>query len=308
MSSTSRYSPPNLETAPHPPYLFTKNDPYNRHAPIDFVMPRLLESREYMRSIRAFSVPADTLAVWYLGQNGFLLKDVAGPLIGLDLYLTNSCARSFAHLPFRLDRQLPIFIEPEDLDIDVFITTHSHDDHADPETIRRLTSFDNTTFVGPFDSLRVYSECGVPESHRRLIHPGETIQLSATTTVHATFALPTDATDLNHTGMLLEFANGIRFFNTGDTAYSDRLAALLPEEVDICTICINGGFHNLAPLEAAAIVKAIRPRVVVPCHYDMMVNNVGSPDMFRAALDLVGSEATFSLLPYYQPWLYSRQD
>ena len=103
------------------------------------------------------------------------------------------------------------------------------------------------------------------------------------------------------------FANGIRFYNSGDTAYTERLAGLLPTDVDICAICINGGFHNLSPLQAATIVKEIRPRVVVPCHYDMMVNNVGSPDMFRVALDFVGSDASCFVMNYYQPWLYRRR-
>jgi L-ascorbate metabolism protein UlaG (beta-lactamase superfamily) len=64
---------------------------------------------------------------------------------------------------------------------------------------------------------------------------------------------------------------------------------------------------QLVPLQAATIVKANRPRVVVPCHYDMMVNNVGSPDMFRVALDFVGSDASCFVMNYYQPWLYRRR-
>ena len=92
-----------------------------------------------MDSIRTYEVPSDSLAVWFLGQNGFLLKSASAPLIGIDLYLSDSCAETFSHLPFRLNRQLPVFIEPEDLDVDVFITTHSHHDHADPETISRLS-------------------------------------------------------------------------------------------------------------------------------------------------------------------------
>ena len=288
-------------------YVFTRNDPYARTAPIQLVVPQVLESREYMRSIRQFPVPPDSVAVWYLGQNGFLLKTPAGSLIGIDLYLTNSCATSFAHLPFRLDRQLPIFIEPEDLDVDVFLTTHSHDDHADPETIRRLTKDATTLFLGPFDSMRVYRECGVPADSCRPLHPGETIELGDRTTVRGTFALPTDDTDLNHIGILLEFPNGIRFYNSGDTAYTERLAALLPKTVDICAICMNGGFHNLAPTQAAAIANALRPRVVIPCHYDMMINNVGSPEMLRVALDLIGSEAAFVQMKYYEPWLYRQQ-
>jgi L-ascorbate 6-phosphate lactonase len=265
-----------------------------------------MESQQYMRSIRQFAVPADAFAVWYLGQNGFILKDPDGLLIGIDLYLSNSCAKTFSHLPYRLDRQLPVFIEPEDLDIDVFITTHSHDDHADPETIRRIRQSAATLFVGPFDSMRVYRECGVEESRRRLIHPSETVDLGSSVSAQATFALPTDATDLNHTGVLLRFPNGLTFFNTGDTAYADRLAALLPSGIDVCAICINGGFHNLSATDAAAIVKAIQPRVAIPCHYDMLVNNVSSPEMLRVAMEAACCDAQFVGLRYYQPWLYQR--
>lgn len=288
-------------------YVFSRNDPYDRDAPIQFVVPQRMGSRSYMGSIRDFQPPADAIAIWYLGQNGFILKGPEGPLIGIDLYLSNSCASKFAHLHFRLDRQLPIFIEPEDLDIDVFITTHSHDDHADPETLRRVNK-QHMEFIGPVDSVRVYRNCGAPEASIRTIHPGETVQLSSSTSVQATFALPTDATDLNHTGVLCRFANEIAFYNTGDTAYAEVLARLLPTEVDICAICINGGFHNLTAGEAASIVKQIRPKVVVPCHYDMMINNVGSPEMLRVAMDLNGSSAPVKIMRYYEPWLYRKID
>lgn len=283
---------------------FTRNDPFDHNARILPVLPALISSREFMTSIRSFKVPTDAIAVWYFGQNGFVLKDESGLLIGIDLYLTNSCAASFAHLPYRLDRQLPVFVEPEDLDIDVFFTTHSHDDHCDPETLRRLSKRDQMMFVGPFDSQRRYREAGLRDCS--LIHPGESLSLSDGVVLQAGFALPTDDTDLNHTGALLSFANGIRFYNTGDTAYAPRLAALLPRDVDVCAICINGGFHNLAAEQAADILCAINPKVAIPCHYDMMVNNVGSPGMFRVALENAGSNAVFQQMRYYEPWVYQR--
>ncbi len=292
----------------HPAYVFTRNNPYDREAAIEMVLPQLLDSATYMRSIREFQVPGDALAIWYMGQNGFLLKSRDSPLIGIDLYLSNSCTTTFAHLPFRLDRQVPVFIEPEDLDVDVFITTHSHDDHADPETIRRMRKDRGTIFVGPFDSQRVFAECGVQAAVCSLIHPGERLELGQGTSLLATFAMPTDATDLNHTGALLEFPNGIRFYDTGDTGYAPRLPVLLPQEVDVCAICINGGFHNLVPLQAAEILKVIRPRVATPCHYDMLVNNVGSPEMLRVAMDVLGVDAVFFQMKYYEPWVYVRHE
>jgi len=286
-------------------YIFSKNDPYDRTASIQYVIPKLMESKHFMKSIREYQPPPNALAIWYLGQNGFILKDDSSPLIGVDLYLTNSCASTYAHLPYRLDRQLPVFINPEDLDIDIFVTTHSHQDHADPETIVR-TKKSTAKFVGPFDSCRLYRECGVQEANYRLIHPGENLELGNSTSLQGTFALPTDDTDLNHAGMLFRFANGITFYNSGDTAYAERLAALLPADVDICAICINGGFHNLSPAEAAAIVHVMRPRVVIPCHYDMMINNVGSPEMLRIAMALIGSRAAFKMMRYYEPWIYQK--
>lgn len=289
-------------------YNFSRNDPFDRTAPITMVIDPAMTSQAFMRSIRDLPVAADAIAIWFLGQNGFILKNSAGTLFGIDLYLTNSCAEIFAHEPFRLDRQLPVFIEPEDLDIDVFITTHSHVDHADPQTIRRIDKSRVREFIGPWDSIPVYKANGVPAALTSLIHPGQRIEWPDGTKIGATFALPTDDTDLNHTGVLIEFANGIRFLNSGDTAYAPRLHALLPTDVDICTICINGGFHNLSAVDAAEIVKEIRPRIAIPCHYDMMVNNVSDPDMFRAALVLVGSDAAFHQLRYYEPWLYRRAD
>ena len=74
-------------------FAFDRNDPYDRES----------------------KVPADALAIWYLGQNGFILKASKGPVIGIDLYLSNSCAAKFSHLPFRFDRQIPVFVEPEGL-------------------------------------------------------------------------------------------------------------------------------------------------------------------------------------------------
>lgn len=284
-------------------FVSTQNSAYDSSSPVELITARLQSSATYMESIRSFEPPCGALTVWFFGQNGFLLKEAGGPLIGIDLYLSDSCAGRFGDLPYRLNRQLPVFVEPEDLDVDIFLTTHSHDDHADPETLIRMRK-DDTLFVGPFDSVVRYQECGVSADSCRLIHPGQQLDLGVSTTVTGTFAMPTDATDLNHVGLLFRFSSGISFYDTGDTTYSERLLRLLPSGVDICAICINGGYHNLSAQEAATVVKAVRPRVVIPCHYDMMINNIGSPEMFRVALDNLHSDAEFTLLKYYEPWVY----
>lgn len=287
-------------------YNFTQNNPYDKKATIQLVLPAQMDSKKYMQSIREFPVPEKSIAVWYLGQNGFILKPDHGPLVAIDPYLTNSCASLFNDsYPFRLDRQLPIFIEPEDLDVDIFLVTHSHTDHTDPQTISRLTIKNSARFAGPWEAYRDLPKWGIPGENAILIHSNQTLELDGIK-ITGTFALPTDHTDLNHLGYLIEFGNGIRFYNSGDTAYFDLYARLNPVDVDICAICINGGFHNLSHMDAARIVKEIHPKVVIPCHYDMMVNNVGNPEMLHTAMQVLNCKSEFVELPYYQPWIYTR--
>src|ERR1700761_4947230 len=148
----------------HPLNWLTAPDPFEKSHAAPLVVEQRIPSAQFMGSIRGYKVPSNGLAIWFLGQNGFILKDPSGLLIGIDLYLTNSCARLYSHLPFRLDRQLPIFIEPEDLDVDFFVTTHSHDDHADPETIERhRVASRNTKYIGPWQSIQKYRNLGVEE-------------------------------------------------------------------------------------------------------------------------------------------------
>lgn len=39
-----------------------------------------------------------------------------------------------------------------------------------------------------------------------------------------------------------------------------------------------------------------------------MVNNIGSPESFREALDEAGADAILVLMKYYEPWLYRRHE
>lgn len=286
-------------------YDYTQNDPYDRTSPIRLVVEPKLASREFMKSIHAFPVPTGSVAFWFLGQNCFIIKPSSGPLCIIDPYLTDSIAERHPELPFRANRQLPIFIKPEDLEVDVVLCTHSHGDHTDTETIRRIPKT-RTRFVGPYQSCVKFRECDVPEDRISLVHPKEQLDLGGGVRLHGVFAMPTDDTDLNHMGFVFDLPGNVRYYNSGDTAYADLLGHVKGFEVDVCTICINGGFLNLSHFDAARIVKMIEPRVVIPCHYDLMVNNVGSPDMFRASLDIVGARARFVMLDYYEPWVYGQ--
>lgn len=257
-----------------------------------------------MRQIREFVVPRKAVALWWFGQSGYMLKSPEGVLASVDLYLSDACASIQNGLDLR--RRVPVFIEPEDLDVDIFACTHNHPDHTDPETIRRLRNKDTATFVGPHPCCDVYAREGV---ERGRIVPAWPVWEMEHRDVHidGTFALPTDTTDLNHMGYVFRFGGGPRVYITGDTDYSELLVAAGAHSPDLMITCINGGFNNMSHWEAADIAGKIKPRAAIPCHYDMFADNAIDPKQFRASLILRAPGVRYQELSYATPLVFSTE-
>src|SRR3954470_1971317 len=142
-----------------------------------------------MRQIREYAVPKGSVALWWFGQNGYIFKSPEGTVASVDLYLTDSCAHIQNGLDLR--RQVPVFIEPEELDVDVFTCTHNHPDHTDRDTIRRLRHKDAVAFVGPHPTCEAYEEEQVEQS--RIIPSWPSCEIEQHDLhITGTFALPTD--------------------------------------------------------------------------------------------------------------------
>lgn len=254
-----------------------------------------------MQQIRQVRPPAGSLALWWLGQMGYIFKSPGGTTLGIDLYLSNSCAPLEPGLDLR--RRVPVLIEPEELEVDVFACTHNHQDHTDPETLRRLRSKHSARFVGPPPSCAVFRTEGVPEDRIHMIWPDGEFRL-ADLTLRGVFALPTDATDLNHLGYLIRFGDGPTAYLTGDTADHELLAAAVRVRPQVMIACINGGFGNLSHWQAAGLAARLAPEVAVPCHYDLFPDNAADPRQFRAALAVRAPQVRYRELEYGKLWIY----
>jgi L-ascorbate 6-phosphate lactonase len=256
-----------------------------------------------MDEIRAFKAPRGSVAVWWLGQNGFIFKTPEGTLAGVDLYLTNSCDGIAPGVD--LSRKVPVLIEPEDVRLDVYACTHNHQDHTDPETIRRLRSKDTMQFVGPHPSCDVFRREGVESGRIVPAWPDCDIE-HKDIRIRGTFAMPTDDTDLNHMGFVLEFGGGPKVYITGDTDYHELLLSAAKHRPDVMITCINGGFNNLSHWEAADLAGKVKPRAAVPCHYDMFPDNSVDPKQFEAALKLKAPDVRYMHLEHGRPVLIER--
>ena len=255
-----------------------------------------------MKEIRAFPVPKGSVAMWWFGQNGYIFKSPEGTLCSVDLYLTDSCASLGVNID--LKRQIPILIPPEDIDVDVFACTHNHQDHTDPETIRNLRNKDTMRFVGPHPSCQTYIQEGIESGRITPSWPDCFIE-HKDIQIHGTFALPTDTTDLNHMGFVMRFGSGPSIYVTGDTDHSELLLDVTKHKPDAVITCINGGFNNLSHWEAADLVGKIKPKVAIPCHYDMFADNSADPQQFRAAMQLRAEGVTYKQLRHGEPWILS---
>ena len=81
-------------------------------------------------------------------------------------------------------------------------------------------------------------------------------------------------------GLLLTLGEK-RIYFMGDTAYRpDLLENSALQDVDLLILPINGAFGNLNEDEAASVVKRLKPRRAVPCHYWNFAEHGGDPFAF----------------------------
>lgn len=256
-----------------------------------------------MEAIRATKLARRSFALWFLGQNGWVLKSPSGFVMAVDPYLTDACKGRRPYLDQA--RQVPVLIPPEELRVDLFACTHSHLDHAEPATIKGALAAGTERFLGPGEAVGVFVEAGVPEEACVLTWPND-VKEFADIRLTGTFALPTDHTDLTHMGFVIEVDEGPKLYITGDTAATDLLWTAARHQPDAMAVCINAGFNNLSHWQAAQFVKVVDPELAIPCHYDMFKDNSCSPHMFRASLAIQGIGEKYHEMTYGEPLIYAR--
>jgi L-ascorbate metabolism protein UlaG (beta-lactamase superfamily) len=107
-------------------------------------------------------VPPGRLALCWLGGAGFVFKTASGRIVAVDPYLSDSLDHTYSwkRLPIS-----PIAMAPAELQADLVLATHAHEDHLDPETIPELVRASQALVAGP---LR---PCSRTTSRRRARKP-----------------------------------------------------------------------------------------------------------------------------------------
>jgi L-ascorbate 6-phosphate lactonase len=218
---------------------------------------------ELWEEIRTFKVPEGRVTIWWLYQAGVVLKTPAGVIALVDAYLSNAVARSYG-----IERLAPALLDPSEVDADVILATHSHEDHLDPDSIRPFLSHPRTTFVGPPLAVAKVEAAGVEPARTMAVARGDEVRIGdlsiravAANHVFAPEPVP-DAV-----GYILEAA-GVSVYHSGDTLFDERIERDT-RGVTLALVPINGTAGNMDVAGAADLARRQAPAVAVPFHYGL---------------------------------------
>ena len=90
-------------------------------------------------------------------------------------------------------------------------------------------------------------------------------------------------------GFIFEMG-GKKIYHAGDTGLMADMALLAEEDIDVALLPI-GDVYTMGPADALRAVKMIRPKLVIPMHYDTFPPIAQDPDAFAAAVQAAGFQA-----------------
>ncbi|WP_411963540.1 MBL fold metallo-hydrolase [Haloferax sp. YSMS24] len=235
----------------------------------------------------------ETVAIWYLGCNGFVLKGSEGTTVFIDPYVGIGS-------PPRTVRMIPVPFDPEDVtEADAILATHEHTDHVHGPSQAPILENTGATFVAPDDSISVayddeawFDDYDLSDDQFEEISEGDTIEIGEFT-VHVEPAYDPDAT--HPVSYVFEHESGT-FFHGGDTKPAEEFTDI-GERYDIdLGILAFGTVGNIADkqtgepvrtkwyndenqiIEAASDLNLDR---LLPSHWDMWKGMTSDPKVLH---------------------------
>ena len=238
-------------------------------------------SSKFGQQIRDTKVGLGDLAIFWIAQAGFVYKTSTDKLIYVDPYLSNCVNRLLSHLYYGFKRIMLTPIEPEEVEADWVVCTHSHPDHFDYDAIPILAQNPRIKFVAAPDCHAEFQKLGVPADKYTIMERGKTLDYGdfSLTGIYADHGeLAPDAL-----GVVLQVGD-IKVWQVGDTAYRpDMWQDVFAMGVDVIVPPINGAFGNLDGVQAAKLAHDAGAKIAIPCHFWMFAEHGGDPAQFLDA-------------------------
>jgi L-ascorbate 6-phosphate lactonase len=254
--------------------------------------------------IHSTKVEKGEIALFYLAQAGFCMKASGNKIVVIDAYLSDAAERLFS-----FKRMIPAVIKAEEVDADLYLSTHSHIDHLDTDTLPVISKNRKTFFIGSPDCEELYRHNNISKDRYHILKlseewNGKGISIKAVYADHGDLAPEA-------IGMLIDI-EGIKIYHAGDTCFSpDKIKASINSDVDIMIAPINGQYGNLNASEACKLAVLLTPKVVIASHFWMFLQHVseggvGDPATFLKESEKLPKEIKAMVMAPGELFIYSK--
>ena len=251
--------------------------------------------RTPLDGLRELPTGSGRVGVTWLGQSGFALRSGETTLL-IDPFLS-------PHQGRRYESALPA---ASATGIDLVFCSHEHADHFDAGSAPAIAKASpGATFVVPAPIVDMVTEAGIARDRVLGVQPGETHELDgiAVRPVPARhgvtmadaygFGQELSGGLIRFVGFVLEM-DGVRIYHAGDTIHYEGMEATVGAlRPHIALLPVNGRHAereargivgNLNEREAAWLAATIGSETLIPMHYDLFTQNLGSaPEVVEAA-------------------------
>lgn len=256
-----------------------------------------------LSEIQGTCLGEDALALWFLGQCGYVLKYRSTTIL-IDPVLNDLTAPDGSSR-----RHYPAPFAPDALEPDFVLCTHAHADHMAPPTLRAIARrYPKAKFLLPEGCAALGADLGMQELLTML--PGQMRVLTDALSVTALSAAhPVHIREKGNPAMALGYCltlGDIRLVHLGDTYLTEELLHDLDsmEPPHVFLVPINGSdrfrdmrscIGNMEAEEAAKLAARLGADLTMPTHFDMVFDNTVDPLRFAAELRRIRPSAKWHI-------------
>ena len=260
------------------------------------------------------------VALFYLGQVGFLIKYREKYLL-IDGYLSDYVDRNCCSELVRWVRKYPAPISAEELDfVDYVFCTHTHYDHADPETLATLARVNRKAkYIVSAANVPVIAGYGVKKSDILGLHADcktvleEGIAVTAVPAAHEVFHIDANG-DYAEVGFGITLGD-ITIFHAGDGCPYEGLTERIAGS-DILILPVNGRDYYRTQIcdiigcfdsrEAVLLAKQTGAKLLIPTHFDLYDVNGVNPAHFVDTLKAVHFNQCFHIFAPGERYIFMK--
>lgn len=270
----------------------------------------LKDEKKLREKILSTELTDTQIAVFYLGQEGFLMKYKETYLL-FDAYLSDYVDQNCCSDTVIWKRNYAAPIDASELDfVDYVFCSHPHFDHTDPITLRKLNAVNpKAKYIVPYALKETLLSYGIGEPQILLADADMPLLLAAHPDILVT-PVPAAHEQLNQgadghyeaLGYIVQLGQ-TTIYHAGDCCIYKGLSDRL-QQIDIGFLPINGRDYyrlnddiigNMDSREAILLAKETGMKFLVPMHFDLYDVNEVNPGYFVDLLFKLNRQQPFHI-------------